>query len=338
MKRLLIITLYIILIQPASAKKYGKLISQGKIKNSVYYIYSQRDCFNDFAKVINSNDTLDFINWEKIVFEQTKDLYDISLDQRNDSSKKKRYNTYKRHVKICDNKELLRISKDFEDQIEDILVKTLQFYSDEKDTISVIIMPIAGQGGTVKEISNRNSIMPLGVNLIKNTERLISIIPHEYTHRYNQLKNGLPSDDATWINSAKMFWSLWSEGLASYGTGIVTKNYSLDNLMLPKEYKSFKDREDLPEINRWLASAFLQQYDDKLINRKNDLPRAKWFASNRHIKDGLPPAIGYYLGYLVVKKCIEEYNYSFYELLMSSPNKLDKLGKKALKDIAKERI
>ena len=81
--------------------------------------------------------------------------------------------------------------------------------------------------------------MPLGINLIENSSNLNSIIPHEYTHRYNQQKKGFPADLDIWMKKSKMYWSLWAEGLATYGTGAVTNNFDISNVMLAKEYDSF---------------------------------------------------------------------------------------------------
>jgi len=104
--------------------------------------------------------------------------------------------------------------------------------------------------------------------------------------------------------------------------GVVNGNMSVKNVMLAKEYDTFSFS---PELNSWLASEFLKQYSDALINFENDKPRAKWFASNSTaLRKDLPPAIGYYLGFLVVKYSIDNLGYTFEELLSTKPNKLKK--------------
>lgn len=314
-------------------QEFGTLISRGKKGNIVYKIYSQREHFESFFKKAKKDSTDNYSLWKNIIYNKTKSYWDLEFKDYPDKDiETQKKNLFEFHSRILKQNTILETTKRFEDELESILKKTFDFYQNEKDTISVILIPIAGQGGTVKAIGENKSVMPLGINLIENSSNLNSIIPHEYTHRYNQQKKGFPADLDIWMKKSKMYWSLWAEGLATYGTGAVTNNFAISNVMLAKEYDSFSFK---PELDSWLANQFLKQYSDALINFENDAPRAKWFASNStDLREDLPPSIGYYLGYKVVKVSIEKLGYTFNELLTFKPGELELIGIKALKIVA----
>lgn len=326
------ITILFLLLSSFAYSQYGSLIAEGKKGEIVYKIYSQHNHFYEFSQGITNDSITNYDIWEKSIYNKTREYWSIGLKNEKDTIAAKK-ELFEYHLKIKNNVGALKMTKLYEKEIEKLLIKTFQYFNSEKDTVSVILVPIDYQGGTVKEISERNSIMPIGVNLLKTVSMLKSIVPHEFTHRYNGLKGGIPVDDETWVKKAKMYWSLWGEGLATYGTGIVTGDFSTTNLMLQSQYKTFVIDK---KLESWLANQFLKQYSDALINFENDKPRAKWFASNStDLRKDLPPAIGYYLGYLVVNYSIENLGYTFDELLSMKPKKLRKIGNKVLKKIAK---
>ena len=317
-----------------SQEDYGTFISEGQVENVVYKIYSQRNCFKEFIDGYKNDTVADYKLWEETIFNKTHNYLEIEFNKSQEADLeyvKRSY--YKFHCNILKEKSIIENTQLFEENIEDIVQKTVTYYGDLTDTIHVIILPYAGQGGTVKNIGHRNSIMPIGVNLVKSVKTLNSIVPHEYTHRYNQLKNGLPESNDIWVNEAKMFWSLWGEGMATYGTGMVTNNFDIDNLLLSSKYENFpKDIIDYENLDSWLAKEFLKQHNDPLIDYENDSHRTKWFASNsKALRADLPPAIGYYLGYKVVKYCVDIEGYSFYDLLTLRPEELKKISKLVLK-------
>jgi len=325
-------TIVFLLISNFSFSQYGTLITEGQVGKIVYKVYSQRNHFDEFLKGMTNDSVANYNLWEKTIYNKTKAYWDIELKKEKDIKVAKN-ELFEFHSKINDNSDILEVTKLFESEIEEYLKKTFKYYNTEKDTISVILIPIDSQGGTVKNISDRNGIMPIGVNLIQTTRVLKGLVPHEYTHRYNGLKGGLPIDDKTWDEKSKMFWSLWGEGLASYGTGVIMGDFSTYNVMLRKEYETFTMDE---KTKSWLAKQFLKQYNEPLLNTDDDTQRAKWFASNStDIRKDFPPAIGYFLGYLVVKYSIDNLGYTFEELLSTKPNKLKRIGKKALKELAK---
>jgi uncharacterized protein YjaZ len=312
--------------------QYGNLVTEGQIGKVVYKVYSQRNHFEEFLKGMTNDTVANYNIWEKSIYNKTKAYWDIDLKKEKDIKFAKN-ELFEFHSKIKENSNVLGVTKLFENEIEKYLIKTFTYYNSEKDTISVILVPIDSQGGTVKGISERNGIMPIGVNLIQTTRVLKGLVPHEYTHRYNGLKGGLPIDDKTWEEKSKMFWSLWGEGLASYGTGVIMGDFSIYNVMLRKEYETFAIDK---RTESWLAKQFLKQYDAPLLNTEDDTQRAKWFASNStDIRKDFPPAIGYYLGFLVVRYSIDKLGYTFEELLSMKPNELKKIGEKALMELGK---
>lgn len=316
------------------SQEFGTLVSQGKTGSIVYNIYSQRGHFEDYFKMAKNDSLKNYSLWENFIYNKTKSYWNLEFKEHpNKDNESQKRDLFMFHSRILKQDSILERTKQFENEIENILKKTFNFYQNEKDTISIILIPIAGQGGTVKAIGENKSVMPLGVNFIANSKNLNSIIPHEYTHRYNHLIKGFPSGFGIWMEKSKMYWSLWSEGMATYGTGIVTNDFSISNIMLAKEYVTFSLN---PELDSWLASEFLKQYSDPLINFENDEPRAKWFASNStNLREDLPPSIGYYLGYKVVKVSIDKLGYTFDELMRFKPEKLNRIGRKSLKIIEK---
>jgi len=333
MKKALIITILFI-SNTSFSQEFGTLISKGKSGSIVYNVYSQRAYFEDYLKMAKKDSSEYYSKWENLIYNKTKSYWDLEFKENpNKDIDTQKKDLFEFHSNKLNQDSVLEITEQFENEVESILKTTFNYYQNEKDTINIILIPVAGQGGTVKSIGGSKSVMPLGVNLIKNSKTLNSIIPHEYTHRYNQLKKGFPTDIGIWMEKSKMYWSLWSEGLATYGTGIVTNDFSIKNIMLAKEYDTFEMN---PKLDSWLASEFLKQYTDALINFENDGPRAKWFATNStDLRKDLPPSIGYYLGYRVVKVSINNLGYTFIELLTFKPEKLNQIGIESLKIIAK---
>lgn len=319
-------------------QNYGDLISEGKIKNVSYKIYSHHDAFETFYNKATKDSIQDYKLWESVIYEPTKGYWDIEFKKENDVDvEQQKWKLYKFHSQILEHKEILDWTQQFEKEAENVTKKTLQFYGDEIDDISILIIPVAWQGGTVKPLTNNSSIMPIGVNRLKTVKIFKSVLPHEYTHRYNQLKGGFPKAYSIWKKDAKMYWSLWSEGLATYGTGEALNDFSSLTLLMHKPYENFPNSlKDSENLDPWLAKQFLKIYRKPLLNYKDDVIRSSWFASNSSaLRSDLPPAIGYYLGYKVVKFSIEELGYTFEELISLKPRELKKIGLKALRKMKK---
>jgi hypothetical protein len=133
---------------------------------------------------------------------------------------------------------------------------------------------------------------------------------HETFHHYHfQTRTKRHPDfkisDEVYTKEGKLFWQLWDEGMAMWGTAYVANNFDPNYALMsddPNRYNISK-----AQLQRY-AKLFLEEIDNPAIDRKNPINVKKWFGAR--VKDNplgkdTPPMIGYYMGFLVIKRINE---------------------------------
>lgn len=133
-----------------------------------------------------------------------------------------------------------------------------------------------------------------------------------------------------------MFWSLWTEGLATYGSYEITGKTDMVYLMGYAGYKNYSFNQ-FNEVDKFLATEFLKVHDDALVDFKDMSKNKKWFGGDSTpIRKDLPPAVGYYLGFRVIQQLIAQNKFTFQELIKKSPNELQVISQNMLAEMVLE--
>jgi hypothetical protein len=119
-------------------------------------------------------------------------------------------------------------------------------------------------------------------------------------HHYHSTIRGnkVDSSSENYLQNGKLFWQLWDEGMAVWGTGYIGENEILDYILL-----GANGTYD-PSQHNYYAKLFLKDLNNPAIDSKNPINFKKWFGSNvknNPLGKNTPPMIGYYLGWLVIK-------------------------------------
>ncbi|HYX35799.1 MAG TPA: hypothetical protein VE954_22095 [Oligoflexus sp.] len=185
--------------------------------------------------------------------------------------------------------------------------------------IEIVITPVLTSGGTLRV--RDKVILAIGSNVLADFKDADFIIPHELTHAYHNSVSNFPGgDDLALLNSdeAKLYWGLWTEGMATYGVYEVTKIENMKFIMGHKEYSSINFHKE-PRIDAKLADLFLKVMDDRYINLDDSNVRRQtknWFGVKSNVMGNeTPSAPGYYLGFRVIQTLITSGKFTFDDLL-----------------------
>lgn len=225
---------------------------------------------------------------------------------------------------------IMKLQKQVVRKLPGLVEETLKKYS-FKNMIDIIITPLFTSGGTVRVYGN-TVLLVIGSNVLQATSALWEmIVPHELTHAYNIVHSDYPGGDdiKEWLSpKAKLYWRLWTEGLATYGAYYVLENTSLDIIMGYKEYGQFAFDEN-PYIDKKLAQLFIPVMDKRFLDFQNPETQKRinnWFGRRSTVLGNkTPPAPGYYLGFRIIKTIVDSGRYSFKDLLALSTNDTRKL-------------
>ncbi len=203
--------------------------------------------------------------------------------------------------------------------------------------IKLIVTPIFTSGGTVR-VREKEILAGVGSNIISkfsSSNLMNGIISHELTHASHIIHSDFPGADELdeWKTTGKLYWGLWSEGLASYGVFSILKVKTLDHVFGYDEYSTI-NTSFVSETDKKLAKKFLKIMDEKYIDfsNKGTMIRLKnWFGVESDVLGrNTPRSPGYYLGFRIVKLIIDSEDYRFNELLSLNKSKARMLIRKTL--------
>ncbi|MGB6128545.1 MAG: hypothetical protein WBG30_07335 [Psychrilyobacter sp.] len=201
----------------------------------------------------------------------------------------------------------LKTYDEYEKTITGVLKKYDNRAPDYKANITIMIAPGITWGGSYAKISKNNKEY-LGLGIDKYFEfflqgKSLPIEPltiHEMFHHYHFTIRGhkISKSFDNYLKNGKLFWQLWDEGMAVWGTGYIGENENFDYILLGN--KGLYD----PTQNNYYAKLFLKDLNNPAIDLKKPINYKKWFGSNvknNPLGEKTPPMIGYYLGWVVIK-------------------------------------
>lgn len=271
---------------------YSAKIINFKKEFNVFWNESKNSNFKEKEKSWNENiESIDPIFFKENVWEKDK----------NETLKK----LFVFYSKIDINK-YLNMYDEYEKTVAEVLKKYEKKAPDYRGNINIMIAPGITWGGSyIKNLNNKKEYLALGIDkgfeiISKNKSfKIEPLIIHEIFHHYHGTVQGNTVDKSyeNYLNKGKLFWQLWDEGIAVWGTGYIGENENLSYIL-------FGNKNYNPSKDKYYAKLFLKEMDNSAIDLKNPINVKKWFGSN--VKDNplgkdTPPMIGYYLGWRVVK-------------------------------------
>lgn len=251
-------------------------------------------------------------SWNKNIESIDPSFYEINVWEKEHNSlwKQDKEKTLKRLFSMYSKMDIDKYLKTY-DEYEKTISKVLKEYEnrapDYKANIIIMIAPGITWGGSyVINNQNNNKYLALGIDkyfeMTSHGEILLiePLITHEMFHHYHANIQGEKVNKSfeNYLKNGKLFWQLWDEGMAVWGTGYIGENEDLSFILLGSN--GIYD----PLQNSYYAKLFLKDLNNSAIDLKKPVNFKKWFGSN--IKDNplgkdTPPMIGYYLGWLVIK-------------------------------------
>lgn len=301
-------------VSPSSPKSY---IAVNNLENE-FRVFTQKSSGKSFADKV----TL----WEEIIESPHQAFYDKVLWRKDSGGlpEEKRLEALKRFFEKYEehDADILKFYPEFLNSLEDGSQVFKKRFPEFSARIEAYLAPGITWGGSIVPTENGVYYLPLGVDLYgmkkmsSNNKIPSSLIPHELFHAYNMQKSNSNFSEEEWLKKGKLFWQLWSEGIAMYGAHEAIPDLTMEEVMLHPEYLNFKLS---PKELKTLSAQFLREFNNPAIDIENPVNFKKWFGGDSSaIKEGLPPAIGYYLGYLVVDHLIKDKKLTIEELSMWS--------------------
>lgn len=161
-------------------------------------------------------------------------------------------------------------------------------------------MTFNGRGGSNADFPDR-SVMYMGIDyLSKRNDDLDLFFSHELFHLYHIER--MKVDQKVFMNEGRLTLPLWLEGLATYVSGEFCPNRSLADLLMDSNFAGIDESHMASVSKSFLAVA------NEMINH-NDMKdyQSLFNFQSQPFVDDLPPRIGYYLGYFVVKEVLKSH-------------------------------
>jgi len=320
-------------------------VKQSRVNKSINYV-TINNLENEFREFLKQSSGKDFETkvtlWGEIVEAPHQVFYDEVIWNKEDEgfSEEERLEDLEKLFLKYDShsQDILDFYPDLLDSLTHGSEVFQKRFPDFSIPVQAYLAPGVSWGGSVVPADNGINYLPLGVDLYEMRKMSAtnkaprSLVPHELFHAYNRQKSQSVLSQTDWLEDGRLFWQLWGEGLAMYGAHEVLPELTLQQVMLHPEYLEFTIS---PEELTLLSRKFLDEFSNPAIDLENPINYKKWFGvDSSAVKDGLPPAIGYYLGYLVVEHLIKEKNLTIEELSMWSMDDAEVPIKKALESFS----
>jgi len=291
------------------------LISIFTFSNNLYAVkvVNFKENFKNFWSEAKDKDFIDQEkSWNKNIESIDPSFYEINVwgKEYNPKWKQAKEKTLKNLFSMYSKMDIDEYLKTY-DVYEKTITKVLNNYKnqtpDYKANITMMIAPGIMWGGSyVKNNQNNKEYLALGIDkYFEMTSQgkslpIEPLITHEMFHHYHANIQGdkVNKSFENYLKNGKLFWQLWDEGMAVWGSGYIGQNEDLYFLLL-----GANGTYD-PSQNSYYAKLFLEDLNNPAIDMKKPINFKKWFGSNvknNPLGKDTPPMIGYYLGWLVIK-------------------------------------
>lgn len=164
-------------------------------------------------------------------------------------------------------------------------------------------MTFNGRGGSNTDYPNQ-SVMYMGIDyLSKRNDDLDLFFSHELFHLYHIER--MKVDEKVFMTQGRLTLPLWLEGLATYVSGEFCPNRTLPELLMDSNF------EDVDESNVLKVSSKFKTVANEMIGHNEMKTYQSLFNfQTTPFVEGLPPRVGYYLGYFVVKEILKSHELS----------------------------
>lgn len=300
------------------------ILYERKIKNLSYTLVSyapMEEWFREEAKGKNDEEIVS-------LYEQLPLIGDLDNFDELPLEKRKEYILQISETILENNKAYKEITSTSHETAVDAMNKTFQFYNDlfpeQEMDIMLILNPFFPNGGmgafTNKGDGTKQGRLEMGIARLSHLENVNFevFIAHEFTHIVHQYLGGkdLMDIEDRWRDDPSITEDipLFTEGVASYYSAVIMNKTG--NLVDTFFYSSYASGPiGSPDFVQTVAQKYLEDVAGKPIN--SELHRA-WFGSQSDPK--IRPfeqyqAIGYFLGYHIVKNLIDSGKYTMKTLL-----------------------
>ncbi len=280
-------------------------------------IINQKENFNKFWTEAKGKD----LDTQQKLFAKYIESVDPTFYKENvwgstysDTWQEERLETIKEIVGVYDKVGIKKIDETYdlyEKTAKDVFKLYEKRVPDYNSDIIVMLTPAITWGGSYMPGTN-HEYLGMGIDRYLMTPTILvePLMIHETFHHYHfQTRTKRHPDfkisDEVYTKEGKLFWQLWDEGMAMWGTAYVANNFDPNYALMsddPNRYNISK-----AQLQRY-AKLFLEEIDNPAIDRKNPINVKKWFGAR--VKDNplgkdTPPMIGYYMGFLVIKRINE---------------------------------
>ncbi len=300
------------------------ILYEGKTKNLSYTLVSYapiEEWFREKAKGKNDEEVIS-------LYEQLPLIGDLDNFDKSPLEKRKEYILQISETILENNKAYKEINSISHETAVDAMNKTFQFYNDlfpeQEMDIMLILNPFFPNGGmgafTNKEDGTKQGRLEIGIAILSHLENVDFevFIAHEFTHIVHQYLGAkdLMAIEDRWEDDPSLTEEipLFTEGIASYYSAVImNKTENLVDTFFYSSYASGPIRN--PHFIQTVAQKYLEDVAGRPVNL--ELHRA-WFGSKSDPK--IRPfeqyqAIGYFLGYHIVKNLIDSGKYTMKTLL-----------------------
>jgi hypothetical protein len=251
------------------------------------------------ARTLNEEERL--LLWSQLVEGPHKKLYGsfmpLEIPERQKRLNEQRQLWLKRYDEL--GPEMLERFPQMERDIPRYLEEFKSVFPALEDTFTIYVLPAMFFNGKTATVDQQQALLFGLDQIVERNDDLGLLFSHELFHIYHEQVAGVDELDDGEIF---MTWPLWGEGMATY----VSERFN-------PEAEIFMDQK-LAEVNPdeipWLAQRFLTV--SHLSKQSEEAPEAysTWFSSSHpsSVRPGLPPRLGYLLGYHVARELSRSYS------------------------------
>lgn len=297
------------------------ILYEGKTKNLSYTLASYAPMEEWFRVEAESKSDEEIV----LLYEQLPLIGDLDNFDRLPSEERKKNILEISEIILENNKAYKKLNSTSHETVIDAMNKTFQFYSDlfpeQKMNVMLVLNPFFCNGGmgafTNKTDGTEQGRLEVGIAILSSLEYIDFevFIAHEFTHIVHQYLGGrdlvdISEDDPSLTDDLPLF----TEGVASYYSAVIMNK--VGNLVRTFFYSSY-DSGPIgdPNFIQIVAQKYLEDVAGKPLSY--ELHKA-WFSgeSDSQIRPFEPyQAIGYFLGYHVIKNLIDSGKYTMRTLL-----------------------